>query len=227
MAMTMRADDWSSAVAGRLRALAVVEAAERAALTPISTSRLHALAYLADVLSPVWHLAPFDPVALKTNGEPFFGKFQDELDDLVVIGLLSVDSFEYVGRPGKTGTMSISACYHLRYEAECLEPLLEFIQADLDLGRQQAFFVALAAAMSRLPDKEILSAVTKDASWQDSDVPINHLVEFKTVTGELKNTRTNETVAMFDDFSPTGKIVGGSAKLRLYAAFLAERLKAA
>jgi hypothetical protein len=102
-----RSRPWNVALAGRLRALAILEAAERAALTPISAPKLHALAYLSDALSPVWGLTAFDPVALKTEREPFFGRFQDELDDLIILGLLEVTTFDYGGSDSASDSTGI------------------------------------------------------------------------------------------------------------------------
>jgi hypothetical protein len=220
--------EWQVAAKGRLRAVALVDAAEQAALTPVPVERLHALAYLADVLSPVWGLQPFDPVALKTDREPFFGRFQDQLDDLVVVGLLEVVTFGYIEIPNSSiGEVALRARYHLRYEAEHLAPLLSFIRADEELGRRLQFFVALASAVARLPDEEIARAVTKDATWDDADIPVDDLVRLRTPTGKRRSTRTDGTLAVFDELSPGGAPLGGAARLRLYTAFLAERLKAA
>lgn len=221
-------EDWQLDTNGRLRALALVDAAERAALTPVPVERLHALAYLADVLSPVWGLMPFDPVALKTDREPFFGRFQDQLDDLVILGLLEVTTLTYEEVPkGRAGELALRTSYHLRYEDAHLGPILSFIRDDEELGLRLRFFAALASAMSRLPDSEIARAVTKDAAWEDTDVPVDELVEFKTLTGERTNTRTDGMLAVFDELSPGGVPLAGAARLRLYAAFLAERLRAA
>jgi hypothetical protein len=224
----MSEEEWQVAAKGRLRAVALVDAAEQAALTPVPVERLHALAYLADVLSPVWGLQPFDPVALKTDREPFFGRFQDQLDDLVVLGLLEVATFGYPKVSNSSrGEVALRAGYHLRYGAQHLAPLLSFIRADDDLGRRLEFFVALASAVARLPDAEIARAVTKDATWDDADIPFDDLVQLTTLTGERKSTRTDRMLAVFDELSPGGTLLGGAARLRLYTAFLAERLKAA
>jgi len=48
----------------RGRVLLLLDAAERAAVAPLSTDRLHTLAFLADVLSPVWNLSAFDQVVI-------------------------------------------------------------------------------------------------------------------------------------------------------------------
>ena len=54
----------------RTRVILLLNAAERAGVAPLSTARLHAFAFLADVLSPVWHLPVFDAAILKIVGGP-------------------------------------------------------------------------------------------------------------------------------------------------------------
>lgn len=219
---------WNLAVAGRLRALAVIEAAERAALTPIPAQRLHALAYLSDALSPVWGLSAFDPVALKTGREPFFGRFQDELDDLTILGLLEVTTFDYQRPDQAPGEgVELKAHYQLRYKSEALEPLLTHIREDEELGVRLKFFISLASAIARLPDNVIAAAVTMDAAWDNADIPTDDVVEFSTVSGGRSRTRTDSTVEVFSKHAPGPRPLERAAKLRLYTAFLAERLRVA
>lgn len=52
----------------RARLLLLLDAAERAGITPLASARLHAFAYLADVLSPVWDLVAFDGKIYKSEG---------------------------------------------------------------------------------------------------------------------------------------------------------------
>lgn len=198
-------------------------------MTPIAAQKLHALAYLSDVLSPVWGLVAFDPVALKTGREPFFGRFQDELDDLIILGLLEVTTFDY-GPPesvgGGTG-IQLNARYQLRYSSSYLEPLIAHIRQDEELGVRLKFFISLAAAISRLPDNVIAEAATKDAAWDNADIPTNDVVEFSTVFGGRSRNRTDGTLDVFSKHVPGSKTLDPVAKLRLYTAFLAERLRVA
>lgn len=206
-----------------------MEAAERAALTPIPAQKLHALAYLSDALSPVWGLVAFDPVALKTGREPFFGRFQDELDDLIILGLLEVTTFDYGGPASVDGGAGIqlNARYQLRYSSSALEPLLAHIRDDEELGVRLKFFISLASAISRLPDKVIAEAATKDAAWDNADIPTDDVVEFSTVTGARSRNRTDGTLDAFAKQMPGSRPLEPAAKLRLYTAFLAERLRVA
>ena len=78
-----------AALRQRVRVVRLLEAAERAGITPIPARRLHAYAYLADVLSPVWDLQPFDGKVLKVKHGPHYPDLQREVDRLVVMGLVT------------------------------------------------------------------------------------------------------------------------------------------
>ena len=52
----------------RCRMLLLLDAAEHVGIAPLPSARLHAFAYLADVLSPVWELIPFDGKVYKSEG---------------------------------------------------------------------------------------------------------------------------------------------------------------
>lgn len=80
----------------RCRVLLLLDAAERAGIVPLPSSRLHAFAYLADVLSPVWDLVPFDGKVYKSEGPPHYPDLQDELDRLVILGLVHVSNLRYI-----------------------------------------------------------------------------------------------------------------------------------
>ncbi len=91
-----------TAASPRAAVMLLLDAAERAAVTPLASPRLHAFAYLSDVLSPVWDLPAFDGKILKIDGGPHYPDLQEELDHLVVLGLVEVSDLEYVGR-GENG----------------------------------------------------------------------------------------------------------------------------
>ncbi len=79
----------------RCRVLLLLDAAEQVGIAPLPSARLHAFAYLADVLSPVWNLVPFDGKVYKSDGGPRYPDLQDEVDSLVVLGLVQVRDLSY------------------------------------------------------------------------------------------------------------------------------------
>src|ERR1700684_838664 len=95
---TVLSDSALYAMRQKARVIQLLDAAERASITPIRAARLHAFAYLADVLSPVWDLPPFDGKILKTEGGPHYPDLQREMDRLVILGLLQISDMTYIER---------------------------------------------------------------------------------------------------------------------------------
>lgn len=216
--MVANADD---RVRGWIRALCLVEAAERASITPIPLQRLHAFAYLADTLSPVWGLQPFDSVALKTERTPYFFAFQDHIDDLVVHGLVKVNNFTY--RANVAPEARLSADYTLNFEHDRVDYIVSFLD-DQDLfATELNYLTALAVALSRLPDEQIASAAKWDASWEEA----SDLVELKTLIGTPLRTATDAIVDVFEELKHEKTNLTPAGRLRLYATYLGDRMKAA
>jgi hypothetical protein len=212
----------------RGRVLLLLDAAERAAAAPLSTDRLHALAFLADVLSPVWHLSSFDKVVLKSAQGPFFPELQREMDRLVVMGLLEVSNIRYLPRP--RGGARIEANYGLRFASPHLEEILSrlgargskpaFDPADVQV---HAFLVELAGALARLPDDEIARAAISDATYSDRAIDNDNLIY---ITGVLHPNRSVVTAERFANFMPPGATLSAGEKLYLYATYLGRRVHA-
>src|SRR5271166_4688675 len=76
----------------RGRLLQMMGALERTGGTPIDTRTLHAFAFFANVLSPLWDLEPLDGSVLKDPRGPYYPALQRELDALVGLGLVRVIS---------------------------------------------------------------------------------------------------------------------------------------
>jgi hypothetical protein len=188
--------------------------------------RIHALAYLADVLSPVWGLTAFDSVALKTERSPFFDSVQRSLDRLVFEGVVEVTNFRFCRATDDT-VLRLQADYALRYESPHLEGILAFIRADEDYHKLARYLEALVIAMSRLRDSEIVAAARFDASWENSDIPANDIIEINDPFGESLKTPTTMTLGVFEDLKHQNLTLTPAAQLRLYASYLGERLRAA
>src|SRR5437016_336881 len=80
----------------RVRVIALIDAAENAGLNPIPILRLHALAYLSNVLAPVWNMPALDGKVLKRRGGPFYPALQRDLDFLVGAGVVVISGLIHV-----------------------------------------------------------------------------------------------------------------------------------
>ena len=209
----------------RSRLIVLLDAAERAAITPIASNRLHAFAYLADVLSPVWDLPPFDGKILQLEGGPHYPDLQEELDHLVVLGLAEVSNLTYVGRAG--GGARIEGDYGLHFASAHLDPLLAALGAGAHEGsidtldcRVHAFLVELAGALATLPNREIDRATSVDVTYQSKGIGEN-VIDFGSWTSDRwTDNPTWRTTDRFDQFLPEGATLTGGEKLFLYADYL-------
>ena len=205
----------------------LLDAAERAAITPLASPRLHAFAYLADVLSPVWGLPAFDGKILKIEGGPHYPDLQTELDHLVVMGLVEITGLTYVGR-GEGGAR-LEGSYALDFSSPSLPALLAALGADdrapaLDEGDKgvHAFLVELAGALATLPNDEIDRATSADATYKSSGVGEN-VIDFASWTLDQDRYAANpswQTADRFNHFMPEDSSLTRGEKLYLYAAYL-------
>jgi hypothetical protein len=219
-------------VGRRVRLLLLLDAAERAGITPLESARLHAFAYLADVLSPVWHLVPFDGKIYKSEGSPHYPDLQLELDRLVVLGLVRISDLHYVDR-GEAGAR-VDGSYALNYSSQDLKRLLVALGAE---GQAQAidpgdanihsFLVELAGALATLPDDQIDIAAGVDATY-GVHTKLNDVIDFAEWTKSWWESNPSWRAAeRFNNFLPIGASLSPGEKLYLYAAYLGQAIHAA
>ncbi len=195
--------------------------------------RLHAYAYLADVLSPVWDLQSFDGKILKVKNGPHYPDLQRELDRMVVLGLVTVSGLRYVAVAG-AGPL-VDADYAVNFGSTHLEPILAAVGAR---GREQSldprdcdihlFLVELACAIATIPNDQIDSAASVDATYADDRIDYSNVVDFGDWSTNLR--RDNLSVAAADRFNrflPGREQLSAGEKLYLYASFLARRMHGA
>lgn len=73
----------------RMWLLLLLDASERAGITPLSVERLHRLVYLANTLAPVYDLLVPDGYILKYRRGPFFPAVHKDVGRLVAQGLVT------------------------------------------------------------------------------------------------------------------------------------------
>ena len=78
------------------RLIELLWAAGEAGLTPLKLMHLHAFAYLANVLAPVWESPVLDGRVLKRRGGPYFPELQSELDHLLGKGVVLAKGLGHV-----------------------------------------------------------------------------------------------------------------------------------
>ena len=139
----------------------LLDAADYAGVSPISVSRLHAFAYLADVLSPLYGLQSLSGAIVKRSIGPYFPDLQWELDRLIGQGLVDVYDLQPVV---EVSTSYLDAAYCLN--RELAGPILDIALREDDIGRLEDFFRQLADALGAVPDDDLDATTRADVTWE-------------------------------------------------------------
>jgi hypothetical protein len=195
----------------RLRLLLLLDACEAADLTPIPVMRLHALAFLSNVLSPIWSVNSYDGKILKRRGGPFYPELQSQLDRLVGLGLVGVHDVRHIEEEGK---WRIEAKFSVN--PGMADTIIADAQIFVDERSVTEFFRRLAFAISRL--RQPLEELVKfDATWSDPRTGAGDVIDFS----EWRRANYSVFAArMFENLSAKGVKIGRGDKLNLYMRFM-------
>ncbi|MDQ0467013.1 hypothetical protein [Labrys wisconsinensis] len=207
-------------VVRKARILMLLEAAEHAGLTPMPVLELHAFAYFANVLSPVWELMPQERSVLRRRGGPYYPELQDDIDALVGRGLVSIEGLRHVededGRWRLEGKFSIADNGAIT--------IATALRAFQDEQRLFGFYRELAFALASIPDYQRADAVAEDATYGDERFGDGAIIDF----AEWKQANYSENAArFFDRVMPEGRKATPAQKLHLYARHLQRRMASA
>jgi len=199
----------------RVRLLMLLDAADYAVISPIATSRFHAFAYLADVLSPIYDLSALSNVILKRRIGPYFPELQWELDRLVGLGLVDVSGF----RPVVEVTRAyLDASYSLQRQAA--EPILDLVHEDSASALLRDFFRELAGALGAVPDSDLDATTQADVTWETAHAgTVIDYAEWRARNYSRMSAERIEELAQ-ERFGSVGLELSPGAKVNLYVQYL-------
>ena len=127
--------DWDAyGVRLRSRLILMLVALERAGVSPVEIHQLHAFAFFANVLSPLWNLEPLRGSVLKRKTGPFYKELQDALDELVGLGLVECVELDY--REIDEDKSRLAATFRIvRRRVEAFLSTLRFFPDELQIER--------------------------------------------------------------------------------------------
>jgi len=213
-------DEFIASIRRRVRLVILLEASHEAGIDPLPTLRLHLIAYLANVLSPVWEMPSVDGTILKRSGGPFYPDLQADLDRLVGIGVVRVEGLRH--QRLDDDRYRIEGSYRLN--KALAEPILSFLQRLPDEAEAAKFVRELVLALSALSDSEIDRAISEDATYANPNVGEDNVIEFGARISQNFSAAAAERIG---DFVKTGALVGASEKVHLYVRHLKRRLHGA
>jgi hypothetical protein len=209
---------FAGSIRRRVRLVTLLEASREAGIEPLPTLRLHLIAYLVNVLSPVWDMPSADGSVLKRRGGPFYPDLQSDLDRLVGLGVVKVESLRHERLDDDHYRLEGS----YRLNPELATPILAYLRAYPEEEAAARFVRELVLALSSLSDEEIDRAITEDATYANPMIGNDNVIDFGEWMGANYSAAAAEKVG---DLIPTGASVGASEKVHLYVRHLRRRLK--
>jgi hypothetical protein len=180
--------------------------------------KLHAFAYLADILSPVWNLRPFEDRIGRTGRSPYYPDLQRELDVMVAMGLVAPTGVSYLRTEGEAAVLT--ANFAIQNESGKVALIMAAFAGDIELAAQQTYLNALADALASLPDDDISAAATRDLVYEKSSNEAQDFIDLASLS-----SRTSKAVASFDKAFPGTKLTP-ARRLVMYAHYLGQRVHA-
>ncbi|GAI23749.1 unnamed protein product, partial [marine sediment metagenome] len=175
----------------RVRLIMLLHASESAGLAPIGILQLHSLAYLSNVLSPVWELRPLDGKVMKRRGGPFYPALQHDLDGLVSQGLVLITNLGY--ERDDYGRWRLDGAFHLNHNfADAVIRQYRNYEAEYHLA---TFIDELAFAFSALSEEDLQSVASEDATYADQLTSFGNVVDF----GEWQTLNYSANAANYFD----------------------------
>lgn len=200
----------------RFRLLLLLLSLERAGISPVSSRDLHAFAYLANVLSPVWNVDPIEESVLKDTDGPHSSVLEREIDHCVGAGLIDVQRIDV----DEENDNKLSAWFVL--PGKVTTDVLEFTEAFFDEVTHLEFLSELAFSFAEINSERRDDAALVDASWSDPEVANGRIIPFADVVSGYRSAAATAADA-FQDYAPKGVILNKAEKLVLYMRLLKRR----
>jgi len=201
----------------RIRLVMLLDTAGQAGLLPIPILRLHTLAYLSNVLAPVWDMPALEGKVLKRQGGPFYPALQHDLDRLVGMGVAVILGLDHVLDEDNRWRLEGSYQLNRPFADRIVDRLSDFESE----RRLATFLQELAFAVSTLSDDDFDQAMTEDATYSDPLIGVGNVVDF--AEWQRRNYSAN-AARYFDNLLPGGARATPGEKLHLYVRHLHSRV---
>lgn len=206
-----------SAVRRQLRVVSIVRAAADAGFDPLPLRQLHAIAYFADALAPVWGLDIIDAQLLKRREGPTSPALQRDVDLLVGSGVLAVCSVRHT--EDADGYWGLDATYSLNTAFS--DPILSQMRAFEQFASELLYVREVAFALSGLGALGIAEAPAIDASYGNALIDFGDMVDI----GDADRNNTAKVARRFEDLLRPTVAITDAEQINLYVDALFQRLR--
>ena len=203
----------------RLRILFLVDAAEKALLAPLDTGTLHLMAYLTNVLAPVWQVPILDGKLLKKGEGPFYPEIQADADAMVGQGLLLQSKLDYVLNVDHQ--WRLQGAYTVNHELA--DSILHFVQQFPAERSLEHFCTEVAYSLSALFSEEVKDFSQQDATFGDPLIDYGSVIDF---AEWMHRNFASNAAEQLGDLLPSGSRTTPGEKIHSYVRHLSRRLHA-
>ena len=200
----------------------MLAALERAGISPVETDQLHAFAFFANVLSPLWDLEPLQGSVLKRKAGPFFKELQDALDQFVGWG--AVDVVELAYRDVEANGARLAAKFRISLKhAEPSFAALEVMPDEIEIAK---FLEQLAFVFAEIEPKERDEAVEVDATYSAPDASNDRVVDFAEWRDPKDADHSVRAAKRLQLYAPNGVTLSQAEELVLYMRLMKRKARA-
>ncbi|WP_300530300.1 hypothetical protein [Maricaulis sp.] len=205
-----------SPLLARAQLMQILRACEDAGLYPTPVETIHAVAFLASFLSPLWGVTPLASHVLKSDDGPYYPSLQRQLDHLVGQRLVDVDEIRY--RELELGGARIAAEFSLNSKnAPAVLKLIDRIPGELEVAR---LFFEIAVNLQDVEAQQSDDVARMDASYSDPEIARNRIVAFNRAA--IKSNKTVESARKFEWWDESYRL-DPPAQLEMYMQLLKAR----
>lgn len=201
----------------RARLLQIVASLERVGVTPVSNRDLHSIAYLSNVLSPLWEVEPLETSVLKDRNGPRSSILEHEIDLCVGNGLLIVETLT----ADPENPSQLSASYRLN--ARVALPIVAEIAMLPDEQPVTAYLNEIAFAFSEIQPGGRDDLALQDAAWSNPSIAAGRIVDFANHQRYPTSNLTVQAAEAFQKYAPAGFTYNRAEKLLMYMRLLNRR----
>jgi hypothetical protein len=158
-----------------VRVIALLDSLARVGVSPSPLRVLHELAYLANVLAPVFELSPLSASLLKRRGGPYYPELQHTVDRLIGSGVVLASNIRFVHVP-EEWRYRLDATYKLNGNfSDSIAHEYRSVYADTP---EVLFLDELVAAYSTMAETQFGRITPYDPRYAHTDVDANNVIDF-------------------------------------------------
>jgi hypothetical protein len=206
----------------KARALLMLAALERAGVSPVETDQLHAFAFFANVLSPLWSLEPLQGSVLKRKEGPFYKELQEALDHLIAWGAVEVVNLAY--QDADSGGARLAA--KLRVLLRRADPALAVLAAMPDEIEFARFFEQLAFVFAEIEPDDRDEAVDVDATYSAPDTNNDRVIDFAEWRDPVQAAHSVRAAKRLQSYAPGAVALSRAEELVLYMRLMKRKARA-